>query len=221
MDRFGGLLRLCTLATLTLLGAAASAQDAGARLFDVDAAGSEVFWRVYKAGAFSRFGHNHVVSVSDLSGSIMLGEDPSSSEWELTIPVASLVVDNPELRARFGEDFASVPSEKDIEGTRGNMLSERVLNGEVYPEIHIRGQALRGSLENAELPVVIEMLGRSIELVLPGRIAIDGDTLTATGEFSLQHSDLGMEPFSVMAGALKVGPQLDFTYRIHAVEQHR
>ena len=38
----------------------------------INASDSEILWRVYKAGAFARFGHNHVISVRDPEGSIVL-----------------------------------------------------------------------------------------------------------------------------------------------------
>ena len=36
------------------------------------------------------------------------------------------------------------------------------------------------------------------------------------GEFELNHADLGMQPFSVMMGALQVGEKLSFAYDIKA-----
>lgn len=206
---------------LLLVSVAAGAQGSVERIFDIDAGGTDVHWRVYKAGAFARFGHNHVIAARELEGSVRLAASPGDSEWELTIPYAGLVVDDPALRSLYGEDFSSEPSADDIASTRTNMLTDKVLNGEQYSQIVIRGAGLEGSLENARLPVVVELLGRSIALTLPARIEIDDHSLTASGEFSLEHADLGMEPFSVMLGALQVGSTLDFTYRIHAVERAR
>jgi hypothetical protein len=51
---------------------------------------------------------------------------------------------------------------------------------------------------------------------VPTTIAIEGDRLRATGEFELNHADLGMQPFSVMMGALQVGEKLSFAYDITA-----
>jgi hypothetical protein len=190
------------------------------RLFVVDAGASDVHWRVYKAGAFARFGHNHVIAVSGLTGSIELAAD-GDADWTLSFDVDDLVVDNPALRGRYGEEFASEPTDDDIAGTKRNMLSDTVLNGAENGTIRLTGSAYTGSLENAQLSVVVEMLGRSIALTLPGSISVEGENLIAEGEFSLQHADLGMEPFSVMMGALQVAPQLDFSYRIHAVARDR
>jgi hypothetical protein len=211
MDR----LRFIAIATIGLL-AAMPGYGQDRRVFEIDAAQSDVHWRVYKAGAFARLGHNHTVSVAGLRGRVELADDLAASDWQIEFDVADLIIDDPELRARYGEDFSSEPSADDIEGTRGNMLGEQVLNGAEYQSIVLRGRGLTGGASAATLRVAIDMLGRTVELDLPARIDVDGDTLNVSGEFSLDHADLGMKPFSVMMGALQVGPMLDFTYRIRA-----
>jgi len=190
---------------------------AAPRLFNVDASQSEVYWRIYKAGAAARFGHNHVISVGEFSGTVTLGGDLSAAEWTLRIPVAGLIVDDPTIRARYGEDFSSVPSDDDKDGTKRNMLTSEVLDGDAYPEIRLSGRGLSGSLANAELPVSIEILGRLVERQLPAQIVVGADSLTVTGEFRLTHTDLGMSPFKALGGLMSVGEEIDFTYRIHAV----
>ena len=116
----------------------------------------------------------------------------------------------------LGEDFASVPKEDDIAGTKRNMLSERVLDGEKYPQIRITGTGptMTGGMQ--ELAVKVEMLGRVIDLKVPTAVTIDGDELHAKGEFELNHADLGMKPFTALAGALQVGEKLSFTYDVTA-----
>ena len=188
-----------------------------ARVFNVDATQSEVYWRIYKAGAMARLGHNHVISVTGLGGTVALGGDLGTAEWTLRFPVAGLVVDDPGIRARYGEDFSSVPSDGDKEGTKRNMLTADVLNGDAYPEIRLRGRGFSGSLDAAELPLSIEILGRVVERRFPAQIVVGADSLTVTGEYRLTHTDLGMTPFTALGGLMSVGEEIDFTYRIHAV----
>ena len=197
--------------------APAPADAVPGRIFTVDAAQSEVYWRIYKAGAMARLGHNHVISIGELSGEVVLGADPASSAWDLSFPVAGLSVDDPAIRARHGEDFESVPSEDDKAGTKSNMLTEAVLNGEQFPEIRLSGQGFSGTFDAAELPVTIELLGRRIERRFPAMVRIDGDALIVTGEYRLTHDDFGMTPFSLLGGIISVGNEIDFSYRIHAV----
>jgi polyisoprenoid-binding protein YceI len=213
--RLGGQTRALGLAALLACGGVA-AQEAGER-YVVDAAQSDLHWLVYKAGAFSRFGHNHTVAVGDMSGTVLVNRDAlAKSQLELQFSVANLVVDDPALRRTLGEEFSSVPKEEDIAGTKRNMLSERVLDGEKYPQIRITGTGPVTAGGMQQLVVKVEMLGRVIDLEVPTEVTIEGDALRAKGEFELNHADLGMQPFSVMAGALQVGEKLSFTYDVTA-----
>jgi polyisoprenoid-binding protein YceI len=199
-----------------LCGGAAAAQDAVER-YVVDPARSDIHWLVYKAGALARLGHNHTITVGDLRGSVSLNRAAlARSQFELEFSAASLVVDDPALRATLGEDFSSVPSASDIEGTRGNMLGPRVLDAEKYPRIRIVGGGPASLGAADKVAVKIEMLGRVIDLELPTEVTVVGDELRAKGEFELKHADLGMEPFSVMMGALQVGERLSFSYDVTA-----
>lgn len=199
-----------------LASGAASAQGADER-YVVDATESDLHWLVYKAGALSRLGHNHTIAVGNLSGAVTVaGGDRSASKFELEFSVANLVVDDPTLRATLGADFASVPTPEDIAGTRKNMLSDRVLDGQTYPAIRIAGTGPAGQAGKQVLAVKVEMLGRTIDLTVPTEVTIDGDELRAQGEFELNHADLGMQPFSVMMGALQVGEKLSFSYDVKA-----
>lgn len=190
-----------------------------ARRYDIDAEGSEVFWRISKAGLMARFGHNHVISAREFEGNVVVdAADPTKSSFELEIPVAALVVDDPELRARFGEEFASVPSEADKEGTRTNMLGDGVLKAAMFPVVRVSGGAPVSEGGAQTLPVQIDILGNSFDLRVPGTVTFGDSTLEATGDFALDHADLGMTPFSALGGALQVGERIDFTYRIRAVQ---
>jgi len=59
-------------------------------------------------------------------------------------------------------------------------------------------------------------VGRTVELKVPTEVTLRGDVLRAQGEFELNHADLGMQPFSVMMGALQVGEKLSFSYDVVA-----
>ena len=203
------------------MGGLAPAQESGER-YVVDRAQSDLHWLVYKAGAFSRFGHNHTIAVGDLSGTVLVNRDDlAKSKFDLQFGVGRLVIDDPALRSTLGEDFSSVPKPDDIAGTRKNMLSERVLDGDKYPQIRVAGTGPTTGSGMQELAVEIEMLGRVIDLKVPTTVTIEGDQLRATGEFELNHADLGMQPFSVMAGALQVGEKLSFSYSIEAHREAR
>ena len=203
------------LCALVLTAASAHAQEV--REYSVDAAKSDIHWLVFKAGSLSRLGHNHVVSVADLTGSVTLNRaDPTKSRFELQFPVASLVVDDPKLRAGLGADFSSVPSADDIAGTRKNMLGEKVLDADDHETIRVTGMGPSGQGDAQTMKITVELLGRSVDLTVPTKVTIDGNVLSASGEFDLTHTALGMMPFSVMLGALQVADGMKFVYNVHA-----
>jgi len=205
----------CGLATVWLFAGVAVADES--RQYTIDAAGSDVHWLVYKAGTLARLGHNHVIAVAGLTGHVSAdAANPSTSRFELQFPVASLVVDDPKLRNGLGQEFSSVPSADDIAGTSKNMLSERVLVGDRFATIRVSGQGPVGAADAQTLQIAVELLGRSVALTVPTKVEIGGDELTASGEFELTHTALGMTPFSVMLGALQVADRMKFVYRIHA-----
>ena len=205
---------LAALAAL-LAGFAAGAQ--GAREYSIDPAASDIHWLVYKAGTFSKLGHNHVISVAGLTGrAITTGSDLTKASFELSFPVASLVVDDPQLRAGLGPDFASVPTADDKAGTRKNMLTDKVLDGDKFQTITVKGSGPIGGSQGQTLKLTVELLGRSVPLTVPTRVVVNGDTLTASGEFELTHEALGLKPFTVMLGALAVAENMRFVYKVSA-----
>ena len=210
--------RVPFLLVFPLLGAgAAFAQAVDQQPYVIDTQGSDIHWLVYKAGALARFGHNHVISIDDFTGAVTVNTaDLSKSRFELEVPVTNLKVDDPTLRSQYGEDFASVPSADDIAGTRNNMLGDRVLKAEEYPALRITGTGPIGAGESQMLQITVELLGHSVDLSVPTKVTLTGHTLEASGEFDLSHADLGMTPFSALAGALQVADQMKFSYRIRA-----
>lgn len=210
------LLSLSVLPALLLSGLAA-AQSGAQRSYTIDAAASDVHWLVYKAGTLQRLGHNHVISIAEPDGKVMVNtSDLSRSSFELTFAVGELVVDDPTLRAGHGADFASVPTEDDVAGTRKNMLTDKVLDGEKYPTIRVTGTGPLGQAGQQTLQLAVELLGRTVQLAVPATVTVSDRGVEARGEFDLNHADLGMKPFSVMLGALQVAEQMHFVYHVVA-----
>ena len=209
-----GMARWIALWCLPVVAAASFAQTPGT--YDIDSEASEVHWRIYKAGAFARFGHNHVIAIARPSGTIELTPDVADSSVSIEFAVGELIVDDPNLRSRYGEDFESEPTDEDIAGTRTNMLTEQVLNGDVFPTISLTGAQLSGIGEDQTIQLSISLLGASVSLTVPVNVSIDASGLRAQAQFRILHEDLGMEPFSVMMGALQVAPEIDFTVDIRA-----
>jgi len=205
--------------TLILASSLAWGQDgigADPDIYQVDAENSDIRILVHRAGALSWMGHSHVISVGQLDGEIYLYPESTESWFELIIPVQGLIVDDPNLRREEGDEFSSELTEKDVAGTRSNMLGERVLNVERHPIVKLTGTGSRGGKPEIMLQLSIELLGNVLDLQVPTTLRLYEDVLDVTGDLHLSHSDLGMRPFTALLGALRVGDELDFKYRIRA-----
>src|SRR5690606_40801097 len=115
-----------------------AADTRGAQVYTLDPTASKIHILVYRGGALARLGHNHVVTSRSVTGRAWLHPKFERSGFELTIPVESLIVDDPGDRKAHGEEFPPGVSQKDIEGTKRNMLKADVLDAERYSTISLR-----------------------------------------------------------------------------------
>jgi hypothetical protein len=222
----------CALAALAALGLAAGCAPVGRAPpaavqvappvaaagvhYRIDPARSEVRILAYRAGPLARFGHNHVLLVHALEGELWLPQDPAAARFRLSFPVAELAVDEPAARAAEGEEFASEPSPEDVAGTRGNLLGPALLDSAHYPRVRLDGAAARlpvGLVARATFGV----RDRTLELEVPVEVAPAPGELVVRGGFTVLQSALGLTPFSVGLGALRVRDDLAVRFRLVAV----
>lgn len=170
--------------------------------------------QVYRGGRLARLGHNHVISSSDIRGLLRLSPNPANSRADLYLPVASLEVDNAELRAAAGADFQTEPSAADIQGTRDNLLGESLLDAAHYPFIQVRVRSLSGDATAPTAEVQFLVRDRTSTRQLPLQIEAAHCSLEATASFSLRQTELGLTPFSVLGGALRVEDTIDVTLQL-------
>jgi hypothetical protein len=183
----------------------------------IDGPGSQVLLLVYRGGPMASLGHNHVIAVHTLEGSVQLAEPLTESSFNLEFPVAAMTIDDPALRAAAGADFAAAVDDSARQGTRRNMLGDNLLQGERFPVITLRSRAVHGT-EAASSSASTELRVRDQVSVVevPWRIERQGNDLRVSGEFQLRQSRLGLTPYSILLGALRVNDQFTVRFRILA-----
>jgi polyisoprenoid-binding protein YceI len=182
------------------------AAERGANVYRIQTGDSLVVVRVYRGGRLSKLGHDHVVSSREPHGFI----DADRGRADLYVEVASLAVDDPAQRAAAG--FESHPSESDIAGTRSNML-EKVLEAERFPFVVVRVRAVEPGALQAELT----LHGVTRPLRIPATIEPDAEHIAVGGRFAVNQTDFGIQPLSVLGGALTVQDRVDLSFEIRAV----
>ena len=188
----------------------------GAVVYAIDAQASSLNILVYRGGTLARLGHNHVVSSKSISGRAWVHGDFTRSGFEISVPVHSLIIDDVEARASHGEDFAAIVPQKDIHGTRRNMMKPEVLDGERFAEIAIASAQIAGTPESPKVLARIKIKDVVREMEIPLNLKVQQAQLTASGEFDLLQTEFGMKPFSIALGALEVQDRLHIVYDITA-----
>jgi len=195
---------------------AAEVDRATATEYRIDTEASLLQLHVYRAGPLARLGHNHVVASRDLQGSIWYRDRQGRSGFRISLPVAELTVDEPALREAAGDDFPGEIPPEDVEATRRNMLGESVLDAARHPEIIAELVAVEGSGEALTVTVALTIRGRRRLVDFPVQLRVDEGRLVASAETTVSHAALGLEPFSVMGGALSVAEDIGVRYRVVA-----
>lgn len=187
------------------------------RAFRVDSAASLLTIRVYRGGALARAGHNHVIASHALTGWVRVPQEPTGASFEIRFPVNELVVDEEELRAREGSpDFPPGVPEDAKAGTKKNMLGASMLEGERYPEIVLQSEAIQPAASGVQAQVRVIVRDRASSVVVPVTYEIQGEELRVKGELPLKQTDIGITPFSLLGGALKVLDEMKIRFEILA-----
>jgi hypothetical protein len=208
---------------------AAAPAAQGAR-YRIDSAHSELRLLVYRAGAMAALGHDHVIVNRALEGWVTFSGDAASAAFLLTVPTSGFVVDDDAARRQEGADFSEVIDADAKAGTLHNMLGPAVLDAQEHAAITVRSVSIataRGSAQaaagaqstgGAQATVSVSVAGHESSLVVPFTVDSASGRLHAQGDFSVQQTRLGLTPFSVFLGALRVEDQLHVKLDLVAVQ---
>jgi hypothetical protein len=172
--------------------------------------------RAYRDGPMQKLGHDHLITSDGLVGTIALGAPISQTRFELRVPLESLVVDDEAARAAAGGIFAAPVPQKDRDATRHNLLGEKLLDAARQDSMRLTAESLSGDGGRYEARVRVSLAGHDSVVGAPFTVAIDGDRLEAHAALRLTHADLGLEPFTVALGALRVREDIDVDLKLEA-----
>ena len=203
--------------------------------YDIVADESLLTIRVYRAGALASAGHNHLIALHALTGTVYVPGDVLRSSFEVRIPVAELTVDEAALRAQeHSPDFPPQVPDAAREGTRRNMLGDALLDAERSPQIVLRAVRLEAAGKRApgsgskagdeaggETRAVLARVQTTVRgqlrtISVPVRYQFAAGALIASGDAALRQSDIGLTPFSALMGALQVQDEMRVRFRIVA-----
>ncbi len=151
--------------------------------------------RVFKAGIFSAFGHEHEISAAIEQGSF--SEEPPSVE--LTVDARKMRVIDKEV------------SDKDRAEIQQTMLGYKVLDSEQFPEIHFRSSQV-DRLGDGKWIVHgdLTLHGQT----RPVKVQVEGQNGHYRGSAELKQKDFGITPVVVAGGTIKVKNEVRVEFEI-------
>ena len=177
---------------------------------------SQLAIRVYRDGPMQKLGHDHIITSGALTGRIALGEPLNATSFELSLPLESLVVDDEASRQAAGGAFAAPVPQKDREATRTNMLGPKFLDAATQSAIRLTSESITGDAGRFEARVRVSLAGHESVVSAPFAVTVEGDQLKAQADLHLTHADLGLQPFTVALGALRVREDFEVALTLEA-----
>jgi polyisoprenoid-binding protein YceI len=191
-------------------------RPAGTTPFQLDANASEIWLYLHADGPMSKIGHSHVITTHGLQGSIWLHPQTEHSGCEFELPVAAFVVDDPQERVAAGGEFAEPLDEGARAGTREHMLGNAQLDAALYPKVSMRCERVTASPDRITVELSITLRDHTLHLSVPAQWQRTGNMLQANGEFTFTQTSVGLEPYSLLFGALRVSDEIRARFRLVA-----
>lgn len=195
-----------------LTGDYGAAAENGAIVYRLEPRASQVLVLVGKSGPFAAAGHVHVIVVNGLEGFARLSR--RGDRADVVFAVRDLVVDPPAERSAMGGAYAKLPNKDEIDGTRRHMLGPSVLDAEKYPWVHLVVLATGPVVPSMSTRIRLTLHGAT--RLIPSRTKCEAtaNALYADGSFAIRQTDFGIQPYSILLGALRVKNRLEIRYHL-------
>jgi hypothetical protein len=194
----------------------ASPKGIAGPIYRIDSSQSELRILVYRAGPMAMLGHNHVIVNRTLGGWVRYAGTVPEASFALTVPDVGFVIDDDGARREEGADFAEEPPEEAKSGTMRNMQGPAVLDSAQFPDITVRSVMVTGAQGEFTATVAVSVAGHESTLEVPFTLEMSPGRLIASGTLWVRQSALGLTPFSVLLGALRVRDDMRVKFRFIA-----
>jgi polyisoprenoid-binding protein YceI len=177
--------------------------------YAVDAKASNFVVQAFSSGLLSAFGHNPRIAIRDIEGEASFADASGIQNARLHLSI----------RADSLEVIDDI-SDKDREQIQREMY-ESVLETDRFPQIeydcsHISVTGGTGDRYWIALNGDLSLHGVTRTLPVTTRLELNGQSLRASGQFSLKQSDFEIKLVTVAAGAIRLKDELKFNFDIVA-----
>ena len=182
------------------------AQSAVHAVYALDADRSSLDFVVRREGALARFGHDHVLSPTDLEGWLLAAAATPAMRADVRFSTRELALDEPAARTRYALD--TTPDEAAIAGTRDNLLRE-VLRRDAWPEVTVTLNGTQPAENGFSATLSVRWGEAEYRLQRPLNVAREDREIRLTGTFRVRQTELGMTPLAILGGGLRVRDEIE------------
>jgi len=175
--------------------------------YNLDASQSKFMAHANRSGLLWFKGHSHHLAASDFSGQVELTPDTiTPASMRLVVKAASL--------HETGADFTE-PQKQII----NKELKDIVLLPDQYPDItfqstNVTAKGLGGSRYDVKINGNLTLHGVTKPITIPATVTLNGSTLRAVGEFSIDRGHYGVKATSAFHGMVRVDDDIKFEFDI-------
>src|SRR5215211_1117743 len=173
--------------------------------YNLDPSQSKFMAHASPSGLLWFKGHTHHLAASDFSGHVELTPDTiTPASLRLVVKAASL--------HETGADFTE-PQKQIID----KELKDIVLHPDQYPEItfqstNVTAKGLGGGRYDVKINGNLTLHGVTKPVTIPATVTLNGSTLRAVGEFSIDRDDYKVKATSAFHGMVRVDDDIKFEF---------
>ena len=196
-----GLIMAALIGTVSLAAAPATVT------YNLDASQSKFMAHANRSGLLWFKGKSHHLAASDFSGEVEITPDTiTPASLHLVVKAASLH----ETGAAFTEQQKQIIDKE---------LKDIVLLPDQYPDItyqstNVTSKSLGGGRYEVKINGNLTLHGVTRPVTIPATVTLNGSTMRATGEFSIDRDDYKVKATSAAHGLVRVDDDIKFEFDI-------
>ena len=190
-----------------LMGSVSLSAPPATVTYSLDPSQSKFMAHANRSGLLWFKGHSHHLAASDFSGRVELTPDTiTPASLRLVVKAASL--------HETGADFTE-PQKQII----NKELKDIVLLPDQYPDItfqstNVTAKGLGGGRYDVKINGNLTLHGVTKPIMIPATVTLNGSTLRAVGEFSIDRDDYKVKATSAFHGMVRVDDDIKFEFDI-------
>ena len=198
---------IIALILAVLIGTVALAGAPATVTYTLDVSQSKFMAHANRSGLLWFKGHSHHLAASDFSGQVELTPDSiAPASLRLVVKAASL--------HETGADFTE-PQKQII----NKELKDIVLHPDQYPDItfqstNVTAKGLGAGRYEVKINGNLTLHGVTHPITIPATVTLNGSTLRAVGEFSIDRDDYKVKATSAFHGMVRVDDDIKFEFDI-------